>query len=65
MRLLLITSPLRGGRIIEMNVSRLSVCSLAYLENYTAELHRILLPVAVAQFFSGNVIVRYVLPVRG
>ena len=48
---------------------RLSVCPLAYLENYVSELHHILIftasTVAVAWPSFGGVATRYVLPVCG
>ena len=53
-------------RNVCMSVS-VFVCQRSYLQNYTSDLHQFLcaLPMAVARSSSGDVVIRYVLPVYG
>jgi len=69
----LICDYIRCGReqsiVMSMSVCSfvsLSVCPRAYLWNCTFDLHKMflwLLPMAMAQSFSGGVVIRYVLPI--
>ena len=63
------SAPNRRARSIAMSVSVclcVFVCPRSHLRNYTSDLHQVFLrtlPLAVARFSSGGVVIRYLFPV--